>query len=107
MASLLLGVYVFIAFFAIHFHNHGSSEIFKDFQFKKTEKSYTESHSDKDFTDCFSCHISHNSKNLILQDFSISFHEFIIFKQELFAYQQRFSTIQNDVLKLRGPPIFI
>ena len=34
-------LYLFVTLFSQNFHNHGSGEVFKDFNFKKSEKTYT------------------------------------------------------------------
>lgn len=104
LATLFTGVYLFVVLFSQNFHNHGSGEVFKDFHFQKTEKTFSQGHSIHEFTDCLSCHISHEGKYLIPQDFSFNFNHFCEFKKQIFAYQQRFAKLQLFYFQLRGPP---
>ncbi len=104
--SLFLGVYLLMALFVANIHHHDSGLVFKDFHFKKTEKTVSQSDFSQGFTDCLSCHVMHDGKNLVPQDFSVSFYQENYFHQQNFAYQQKFSSVQHDVLTLRGPPIF-
>ncbi|UOE40249.1 hypothetical protein MTP09_10025 [Chryseobacterium suipulveris] len=104
IALLFSAVYLFVALFSQNLHNHGSGEVFKDFHFQKTEKTFTQSPCISSFTDCLSCHIFHEGKSLVPQEFSFSFVEFSIFKEQVFAYQQRFAKLQPVYFQLRGPP---
>ena len=103
-AVIFAVLYLFVTLFSQNLHNHGSGEVFKDFHFQKTEKTFSQGHSIHEFTDCLSCHISHEGKYLIPQDFSFNFNHFSEFKKQIFAYQQRFAKLQLFYFQLRGPP---
>lgn len=108
LATLFAAAYLFVALFSQNFHNHGSGEVFKDFHFKKSEKTISSNHFIEDFTDCLSCHILHDGNSLVPEDFQISFSTIEDFQKEIFAYQQRFSKLEIFYSQLRGPPsIFI
>ncbi len=107
LSTLLLGVYIFVAFVAANLHHHGSGLVFKDFQFKNSENSVKTSHHQKEFTDCLSCHIVHDGKNLVPQEFSFQTFTETYFQKQVFAYKQRFSSLTIHTLQLRGPPFFI
>ena len=107
LSTLLLAVYIFVAFFAANLHQHGSGLVFKDFHFKTSEKSVKTSHHQQEFTDCLSCHLVHDGKNLIPQEFSFLIFTEVYFQKQVFAYQQRFSSLTFHTLQLRGPPFFI
>ncbi|MGZ5272976.1 MAG: hypothetical protein ACXWCA_01520 [Kaistella sp.] len=105
---IFTAVYLFVALFAQNFHNHGSGEVFKDFNFKNTEKTYSTSHFSQEFTDCLSCHLLHDGNSLLPEDFQIVFNNPDDFQKEIFAYAQRFSKLEIYYSQLRGPPsIFI
>lgn len=107
-AVIFTAVYLFVALFAQNFHNHGSGEVFKDFNFKNTEKTYSTSHFSQEFTDCLSCHLLHYGNSLLPEDFQIVFNNLGDFQKEIFAYAQRFSKLEIYYSQLRGPPsIFI
>ena len=104
LATAFIAVYLFVALFSQNFHNHGSGAVFKDFNFKKTEKTISSNHFSEDFADCLSCHLLHDGNSLIPEDFQISFSNFNGFQKEIFAYQQRFSKLEIFYSQLRGPP---
>ncbi len=103
-AVLFSGVYLFVVLFSQSFHNHGSGAVFKDFHFKKTEKSFSKIGYSSEFTDCLSCHILHDGNSLIPQDFSYSFKNFEYAEQLLSEVQHSYYSTQPQVLFLRGPP---
>ncbi|MBH1960290.1 MAG: hypothetical protein I8H68_09275 [Flavobacteriia bacterium] len=97
-------LYLFVALFSQNFHNHGSSEVFKDFNFKKSEKTYSTGHFAQEFTDCLSCHLLHDGHSLLPEDFQMTFAHSDGFQKEIFAYSQRFSKLEIRYFQLRGPP---
>lgn len=103
-AVIFTAVYLFVALFSQNFHNHGSGEVFKDFNFKKTEKTYSSSHPAQDFTDCLSCHVLHDGNSLIPVGLQFSLNQHVDFQKEIFAYEQRFSKLEIFYFQLRGPP---
>lgn len=103
-AVLFTGVYLFVALFSQNFHNHGSGEVFRDFNFKKTEKTFSSGHFSTDYTDCLSCHILHDAHSLVPEDFQFSVLGNEEFRNQIFAYGQRFSKLEIFYFQLRGPP---
>ncbi|MCW4451293.1 hypothetical protein OK344_03635 [Kaistella sp. BT6-1-3] len=103
-AVIFTAVYLFVALFSQNFHNHGSGEVFKDFNFKKSEKTYSPGHLSQEFTDCLSCHLLHDGHSLFPEDFQFKFVQPDDFQKEIFAYAQRFSKLEFFSFQLRGPP---
>ncbi|WP_051190458.1 hypothetical protein [Kaistella palustris] len=65
ISFLFTGIYIFVALFSQFFHNHGSSEVFKEYHFQKTEKSVSPSKLAAEAGGCLSCHIFHEGKFLV------------------------------------------
>ncbi|WP_447951208.1 hypothetical protein [Chryseobacterium koreense] len=104
LSTLFAGVYLFVALLSQNFHHHGSGEVFKDFHFQKTEKTFTTSHLSQDFTDCLSCHFLHGGKTLVPQNFSFEYSTFLDLKEGIFNDQQWISKFKLFYFQLRGPP---
>jgi cytochrome c553 len=108
LASILLVVYVFIAFFAVNLHHHKSGLEFRDFKFKKSYNTFSQDSATAEFTDCLSCHLLHDGKNLLPQEFQFSIFSAAYFQPQLSYYKAKFSTLQHAQVQLRGPPsVFI
>ncbi len=103
-AVIFAALYLFVALFSQNFHNHGSGEVFKDFNFKKSEKTYSKGYFAQEFSDCLSCHLLHDGYTLIPEGFALSTKKFVEFRQQIFAYKQRFSSLVFLNVQLRGPP---
>lgn len=103
-AVIFTAVYLFVALFSQNFHNHSSGEVFKEFNFKKTEKTYSQGHLSQEFTDCLSCHLLHDGHSLVPEDFQFKFVQPDDFQKEISAYTQRFSKLEFFSFQLRGPP---
>lgn len=106
LATVFTGFYLFVALFSQNFHNHGSGEVFKDYHFKKSEKTFSKSSFSTNFIDCLSCHLLHDGHTLIPDVFELSTTKLIDFRQQIFAYKQRFSSLEFLSIQLRGPPAF-
>lgn len=104
-ASFFGSVYLFVSLFSQNFHHHGSAEVFKDFHFKKSEKTFTSTTMAEAYSECLSCHILHAGNSLVPQDFQFSFVKSGAFQKQIFAYQQRFAKREFFYLQLRGPPV--
>lgn len=104
LATLFASVYLFVALFSQNFHEHGSGEVFKDFHFQKTEKTFSTSSTIANYSDCLSCHILHDSKYVNLEEFFFSALSESYFLVEIFTDQQ--SVVQETIygFHLRGPP---
>lgn len=108
MASTLLAVYVFIAFFAVNLHHHKSGLEFRDFKFKKSHDTFSQDSATAEFTDCLSCHLLHDGKSLVPQEFQFSIFSAAYFQLQVSYYKAKFSTLQHALVQLRGPPsVFI
>lgn len=106
-AAVFGSVYLFVALFSQNFHHHGSAEVFKDFHFKKSEKTFSTSTMSEAYAECLSCHILYAGNSLVPQDFQFHFTKSEEFQKQVFAYQQRFAKREFFYLQLRGPPNFI
>lgn len=105
IATFFTGVYIFVALFSQNFHTHGSDRVFHESHFKKTEKSFSASAHFTEFTDCLACHIFHEGKVLLPQEFSIFTLSFSEFQTETFAYERHAVTTEISHHHLRGPPV--
>ena len=79
-------------------------DLVKDFNFKKSEKTYSKGHFAQEFSDCLSCHLLHDGHSLLPEDFQLAFIQTDDFQKEIFAYAQRFSKLEIRYFELRGPP---
>ena len=106
LATLFASVYLFVALFSQNFHEHGSGEVFKDFHFQKTEKTFTSSSEITNYADCLSCHILHEGKYVNLQEFLFSAISESYFKVEIFTAER--ITVSQTLYNfhVRGPPAF-
>ena len=104
VAAFFAVVYLFVTLFSQNFHNHGSGAVFKDFNFKKSEKTISQNHSVENYTDCLTCHLLHTGNSLVPQDYQFSFFSKTDFLKQIFAYEQRFANCDHLFIQLRGPP---
>lgn len=104
-ATLLTGVYIFVALFSQNFHTHGSENIFQENHFKKTEKSFSASAHFNEFSDCLACHLFHEGKVLLPKEFALFTNLSQAFKTKTFAYEQHAVTSAIPFIHLRGPPV--
>lgn len=104
LSTVLAVAYLFVALFSQNFHQHDSGTIFKDFNFKKSEKSYSENHHAAANSDCLSCHFLHDGHALVLEQANADFLSALYFSADFFSGQsENFS--QNPVyFHRRGPP---
>lgn len=102
--SLLTAVYLFVALFSQNFHHHGSGSFYKEFHFKKSERTLSESNNRADFSDCLSCHILYEGSALLSEKFLLNLLSEKIFEKEFSAYRRQFAGLQHFAFRLRGPP---
>ena len=103
-SALFLGVYLFVALFSQNFHEHGSNDYFKKFNFKKVEKSVSSSSVQEDLDHCLSCHFLQEGKIFFGRNFSYEFHYIEEFQKQNFAQKFSFYQTQRLHFYLRGPP---
>ena len=103
-AVLFTAIYLFVTLFSQNFHHHGSAQIFKDFHFKKSEKTYSPTNFAESLSECLSCHILHTGNSLVPQDFQFSFVKVVDFQHQIFEYQRSFAILELFHFQLRGPP---
>jgi len=104
LALLFAVVYLFVALFSQNFHNHGSGEIYKDFHFKKAEKTFSANSKTAEYTDCLSCHILHDGKYAVPEQFFLTFPCAEIFHSETFETEKKAFQLTFYDFQLRGPP---
>jgi hypothetical protein len=104
LALLFAALYLFVALFSQNFHNHGSGEIYKDYHFKKAEKTFSANTKAAEYTDCLSCHILHDGKYAVPEQFFFSFGFTEIFQVPFFQKEKKVSQFSYFNLQLRGPP---
>lgn len=103
-APIFAGVYLFVVLFSQSFHHHGSGAAFKDFNFKKSEKTFTSNPQLENYSECLSCHILHTGNSLVPEYFNFAVVPVSEFQRELFSFQQRFAKRDFFSYQLRGPP---
>lgn len=104
MASLFATVYLFVALFSQSFHDHGSGEVFKDFHFTKSEKTFTNSSAVSNYTECLSCHVLHEGKYFSSNPFHFSTYSFLQVQSEIVTAQTKAYVESLTSYYLRGPP---
>lgn len=104
MASLFATVYLFVALFSQSFHDHGSGEVFKDFHFTKSEKTFTNSSAVSNYTECLSCHVLHEGKYVNPNSFHFSTYSFLQVHSEIVTTQREAYVESLTSFYLRGPP---
>ena len=104
LALLFAALYLFVALFSQNFHNHGSGEIYKDYHFKKAEKTFSANTKAAEYTDCLSCHILHDGKYAVPEQFFLSFGFTAIFQIQFSETEKKISQFSYFNLQLRGPP---
>ena len=106
LATLFALVYLFVALFSQNFHEHGSGVVFKDFQIKKSEKSFTTSSTVANYSDCLSCHILHDGKFVNFSEISFSAISAKNFQSEITSPLCSTTRLEISFVYLRGPPLF-
>lgn len=105
--SLFLAMlYLAMVFLAQNFHNHGSGEVYKDFNFKNSKQTISASSLQKQNVDCLSCHLMFEGFSTAPAAYNLNFDYFQYFQKTETAYFQRFSKVQIHDFYLRGPPSF-
>lgn len=104
MSALLVGVYIFVTFFAVHLHQHKSSLELRGFQMQKTGDSLADSAVTPDYSDCLACHLLHDGSNLVPQDFEFCFYSIRTVQPCSTPAPADISTLWTALVTLRGPP---
>lgn len=108
LAALLVSVYVFVAFFAVHMHRHKSGLEFRAFKFQKAQDSVSDAHTPLEYADCLACHLLHDGSNLVPQEFQYTFYSIEAFQELSRQAVYIIPTRSSAVITLRGPPsVFI
>ncbi len=102
-----LAAYLFVTLFSQHFHHHNSGLYFKQFNFVKTGKYFSESKIKLGDTDCLICHFAQDGNTLLPENFPLDLARDHVFSKQLFVYKQNFYILSREALSVRGPPSFI
>lgn len=105
LSALFCSVYLFVALFSQNFHKHDAGVLFKDFHFKKTEKTFTADHSINNFSDCLSCHLVHDGNASLSEEIFIAFSAAVYFQNADFAYFDAVFSPPSFHFQKRGPPL--
>lgn len=103
ISKLLFGIY-FIALFSQNFHNHSSEEVFKNFNFKKTENTISKNVVKEKAGDCLACHFLATGHTLVPEEFNFSFESYTHEVKQIIAIQERIWSQTKFTFQLRGPP---
>ena len=103
ISKLLFGIY-FIALFSQNFHNHGSEEVFKNFNFKKSENTISKNVAKEKAGDCLACHFLATGHTLVPEEFNFSFESYTHEVEQILAIQERIWSQSKFTFQLRGPP---
>ena len=103
-STLFSGVYLFIVLFSQNFHEHHRGDLFKNFHFKKSEKTFTSSHATKAYSDCLSCHFTHDGNAFLTKNNVLVFQSTKQFKKSVFNYSIGAFCSFSFYFQKRGPP---
>jgi len=103
ISKLLFGIY-FIALFSQNFHNHSSEEVFKSFNFKKSENTISKNVVKEKAGDCLACHFLATGHTLVPEEFNFSFESYTHEVKQIIAIQERIWSQTKFTFQLRGPP---
>ncbi len=103
ISKLLFGIY-FIALFSQNFHNHSSEEVFKNFNFKKTEHKISNNVAKEKAGDCLACHFLATGHTLVPEEFSFHFEAYTHEVEQIIAVQEKIWSQTKFTFQLRGPP---
>jgi hypothetical protein len=103
ISKLLFGIY-FIALFSQSFHHHSSEEVFKSFNFKKSENTITKDIVKEQANDCLACHFLATGHTLVPEEFSFSFEGFTHEVKQIITVQEKIWSQTKFTFQLRGPP---
>lgn len=103
ISKLLFGIY-FIALFSQNFHNHSSEEVFKNFNFKKSENTVGKNIAKEKAADCLACHFLANGHTLVPDEFSFHFENHTHEAEQILAVQEKIWSQTKFTFQLRGPP---
>ncbi|MCW3159957.1 hypothetical protein [Chryseobacterium oryctis] len=103
ISKLLFGIY-FIALFSQNFHSHSSEDVFKGFNFKKTENTITKNIVKEKSGDCLACHFLVTGNTLVPEEFNFSFETYTHEVKQIIAVQEKIWSQTKFTFQLRGPP---
>ncbi len=104
LSTFFCSVYLFVALFSQNFHQHDSGVLFKDFHFKKTEKTFTADHSVNNYSDCLSCHLVHDGNAFLSETAIVIFPATLEFQDSVFTYSGEVFSSLSFYFQKRGPP---
>lgn len=103
ISGLLFGIY-FLALFFQNFHSHSSEDVFKSFNFKKSENIISKNIAKEKAGDCLACHFMATGHTLVPEDFHFSFEAYTYEVQQIIAVQEKIWSQTKFTFQLRGPP---
>lgn len=103
ISKLLFGIY-FLALFSQNFHSHSSEEVFKGFNFKKSENTIAKNVVKEKAADCLACHFLATAHTLVPEEFSFSFENYTHEVKQTIAVQEKIWSQTKFTFQLRGPP---
>ncbi|WP_449401025.1 hypothetical protein [Chryseobacterium wanjuense] len=103
ISKLLFGIY-FLALFSQSFHSHSSEEVFKNFNFKKSENTFTKNVAKEKAGDCLACHFLATGHTLVPEEFSFSFENYTHEVKQIIAVQEKIWSQTKFTFQLREPP---
>lgn len=103
LSKLLFGIY-FLALFSQNFHSHSSEDVFKNFNFKKSENTITKNIAKEKAADCLACHFLATGHTLVHEEFNFSFENYTHEVKQIIAVQEKIWSKTKFTFQLRGPP---
>lgn len=103
ISKLLFGIY-FLALFSQSFHHHGSEEVFKSFNFTKSENTLTKDVVKAQANDCLACHFLATGHTLVPEEFGFSFESYTHEVKQIITVQEKIWSQTKFTFQLRGPP---
>ncbi|MBW8524378.1 hypothetical protein K0U91_09855 [Chryseobacterium chendengshani] len=103
VSKLLFGIY-FFALFSSSFHSHDSSDVFRGFNFKKTENNISKNIAKEKAGDCLACHFLANGHTIVPEEFSFHFEKHTHQVEQIISHQEKIWSQTKFTFQLRGPP---
>ena len=104
LSTLFSAVYLFVVLFSQNFHKHDSGVLFKDFHFKKSEKTFTANHASNNYSDCLSCHLVHDGNAFLSENVFTFLKSTEYFQSSVFNYKSGVFCSLSFHFQKRGPP---
>ncbi|MEC5158645.1 hypothetical protein [Chryseobacterium sp. MP_3.2] len=105
LSTVLAVAYLFVALFSQNFHQHESGVLFKDFNFKKSDKTFSQGVHAEAYSDCLSCHLLHDGNATVLENADFPLNNLALIQKGIFEIQVAGYSQTYFYFNRRGPPV--